>query len=345
MNRRRAVAVWLFGLAAMVFAMVVLGGLTRLTGSGLSMVEWKPVTGWLPPLGEADWQAVFARYRGTPEFEVVNRDMTLDGFKSIFWLEYLHRLWGRLMGVVFAVPFVVFLAAGWLNRRLVLRLLGVFVLGGLQGVLGWTMVKSGLVDVPEVDQYRLVAHLGLALVILAWLLWMALGQWFTETDPYAPDRLRRFARMPAVVVLVTVLSGGFVAGLDAGLAYNTFPTMDGEWVPSGLLAMDPVYVNPFENLITAQFDHRVMAALVVLAVAAFWVSGLFSHVAGRTRVAMNVLAAAVAVQVSLGIGTLLLLVPISLAALHQAGAVVLFAAALWVAFELRRPPDTLEASP
>ncbi len=228
MNRRRVVAAWLFGLAAMVFAMVVLGGLTRLTGSGLSMVEWKPVTGWLPPLGEGEWQAVFARYRETPEFEAVNRDMTLDGFKSIFWLEYLHRLWGRLMGVVFAVPFVVFLAAGWLNRLLVLRLLGVCVLGGRPGGLGWTMVKSGLVDIPEVDQYRLVAHLGLALVILGWLLWMALGQWFTETDPYAPDRLRRFARMPAAVVLVTALSGGFVAGLDAGLAYNTFPTMEGE---------------------------------------------------------------------------------------------------------------------
>ena len=342
MDRRKALAAWLFSLCAMVFIMVVLGGLTRLTESGLSMVEWKPVTGWLPPLTEAEWQAVFAKYRASPEYQQINEGMTLAGFKSIFWLEYVHRQWGRLMGVAFVVPLVVFLLAGLRDSGLVARLLAVFVLGGAQGALGWYMVQSGLVDVPEVDPYRLAAHLGLALMIFGWLLWMALGVLFGETDRFGGPALRWFAGATAALVFLTVLSGGFVAGLDAGLSYNTFPTMGGEWVPTGVLAMEPAYINVFENLITAQFDHRVLAAAVLLTVLALWVSGHRAHVPRRTRRALDLLLIMVMVQVTLGISTLLLFVPVPLAALHQAGAVTLFGLALWVAFELRRPPSEME---
>jgi heme a synthase len=338
MDKRKALAAWLFSLCAMVFVMVVLGGLTRLTESGLSMVDWKPLTGWLPPLTEAEWRAVFAQYQTSPEYKQINEGMTLAGFKSIFWLEYVHRQWGRLIGVAFVVPLAIFLLAGLRDWRLVAKLLAVFVLGGLQAALGWHMVESGLIDVPEVDQYRLVAHLGLALMILGWLLWLALGVLFRENDPFSGRVLSWFAGFTVALVFLTVLSGGFVAGLDAGLSYNTFPTMEGEWIPAGVLAMEPVYINVFENLITAQFDHRVLAAAVAMTVLALWLSGRWSHVSRRARRALDGLLMMVVVQVTLGISTLLFFVPVPLAALHQAGAVILFGMATWVAFELRRGP-------
>jgi len=234
-DRQRVIAAWLFAVCAMVFAMVVLGGVTRLTHSGLSMVQWRPVSGWLPPLGEAEWEQAFARYRHFPEYRELNPDLTLAGFKGIFWLEYVHRLWGRLIGLAFFVPFAVFLLRGWVDRRLAGKLFVLFLLGALQGLLGWYMVRSGLVERPDVSQYRLAAHLGTAFVIYGAMLWVALGLLHPPSGPRPrPARGAWFAYVVVGLVMLTALSGGFVAGLDAGFAYNTFPLMDGELVPAGL---------------------------------------------------------------------------------------------------------------
>lgn len=340
----RIIAFWLFAVAAMVFAMVVLGGLTRLTHSGLSMVEWRPLTGWLPPLGEAEWQRVFAEYRQFPEYREVNAGMTLGEFKGIFWLEFIHRLWGRAIGVAFAVPFLVFLALGWIERRMIPKLVLLFVLGGLQGVLGWFMVKSGLVDRPDVSQYRLVAHFALALVIYAALIWVALGLLAREPRPenVRSAGLARLAAVMTGLVFVTALSGGFVAGTDAGFAYNTFPTMDGQWIPDGLFAGDAPYLSPFEDITTIQFVHRILAITTLVGVLALSTAALRSPLAGRARAAAVLLAVAALGQVTLGVATLLLFVPVPLAAAHQAGAVALFTIVLWTLFELR--PDRREVA-
>lgn len=342
-RRRTVIAAWLYVLSLMVFAMVVIGGLTRLTGSGLSMVEWQPVTGWLPPMDEATWAAVFEKYKAYPEYRKINAAMTLLEFKDIFWLEYLHRLWGRIIGVAFLLPFVAFLLMGWVNWRLGLRLFGLFVLGGLQGVLGWYMVKSGLVDRPDVSQYRLAAHLCLALVIIAALLWTARGlntayraRW-ELLDPDGVAGLRRAAALLLIIVFCTAFSGALVAGLDAGLAYNTFPLMDGEWVPEGLFTMMPLYLNFFENITTVQFDHRVLALVTALSVAAFWIASRRYDMPPSTVTAVNCLLAAVIGQVSLGVITLLEVVPLSYAAAHQAGGAVLLICATWVLRELTPP--------
>ena len=336
----KPVAVWLLSICALIFAMIVLGGFTRLTESGLSMVNWHPVTGWLPPLDQAAWEQVFADYRQSPEYNKVNAGMSLSEFKSIFWLEYLHRLLGRIVGIAFFVPMVFFAAKGWIRGTLLGKVIGLFILGGLQGVLGWYMVKSGLVDRPDVSQYRLAAHLGLALVILVAVQWVALG--LLKPEPAdAPGgagvnrRLGRGAWALLGLIFVTILSGAFVAGLDAGHVYNTFPLMDGDLVPDGLWDLSPPYLNVFENIITVQFDHRVLAIGVLISVGIFhWRSGRVRLTASQ-RLAARALLAAALVQVGLGISTLVLVVPIPLAALHQAGAVVLLAVSLWLAHELR----------
>lgn len=329
-RQNRAIAVWLLVLCVMVFFMVVLGGLTRLTHSGLSMVDWKPVIGWFPPLSVAEWERVFENYRQTPEYLKINQNMTMEDFKFIFWFEYVHRLWGRVMGLAFAVPFVVFFLRGWIGWRLAPRLLVVFLLGALQGVLGWYMVKSGLVDRPDVSQYRLTAHLAAALVILGYMQWVALGL-------LGGSRRRRSFLAPwaagiAGLVFIAILSGGFVAGLDAGFAYNTFPLMDGQLVPDVLFAMEPLYLNFFENIVTVQFDHRVLTMIVLAVVLIFWSKS--RRLTGRQRRTVHVLAALAVFQVSLGIATLVLVVPLLLAVVHQAVAVLLFAAAIWTAHEL-----------
>ena len=338
----KVIAVWLYAVAAMVFAMIVLGGVTRLTQSGLSMTEWWPVTGWLPPLDAAAWEKMFAAYQASPQYKKLNAGMTIGEYEMIFWLEYLHRLWGRIIGVAFLVPLVIFVAKGWVGRPLAIRLFGLFVLGGLQGGLGWYMVMSGLVDEPRVSQYRLAAHLGLGVVIFAAILWTALdlratGTTTTGGAPAAPPRrLRRGALALVFLVFVTQLSGAFVAGLHAGLIYNTFPLMDGRWVPDAAFRLRPLHLNFFEDVATVQFDHRLLATLVVAATAWFWWRARGAALAANPRLAVNLLAVAAALQASLGIATLLLVVPVPLAALHQAGAVALLAAALWTAHALGR---------
>jgi len=335
----RGVAAWLFVCCALVFAMVVVGGVTRLTHSGLSIVEWQPIVGTLPPLSEAEWQQTFAKYQQTPEYRLVNHAMGLAEFKGIFWWEYFHRLLGRMIGVAFLVPLLGFVARRSIPRGYALRLFGIFLLGGLQGALGWYMVKSGLVDDPRVSQFRLTAHLGLALAIFAAMFWVALSlvhpQRAVLASP-AQRSARSWALGLAGLVFVTALSGGLVAGIRAGFAYNTFPLMNGSLVPPEIFMIEPWWRNFFWNMATVQFDHRALAWLIALLVPALWwklrtVDGL----PGRARYGGQWLLAAAAVQVALGIATLLLVVPIPLAAAHQAGAVALLAAALNVAHALR----------
>ncbi|MGC2856832.1 COX15/CtaA family protein [Novispirillum sp. DQ9] len=327
----RALHGWLVLLCLMVFVMVLLGGATRLTDSGLSMVEWQPLT-VLPPLGEDAWQAEFAKYQASPEFRHKTTYMTLGEFKGIFWLEYVHRLWGRLIGAAVLLPLAWFALRGAVDRRLGLRMGGLFVLGGLQGVLGWYMVRSGLVDHPEVSQYRLAAHLGLAIVLYAALVWMALT---LRRPGGALDAGGRRAAGLAALVFLTMLSGAFVAGLDAGLTYNTFPLMDGALVPRGLGVLEPAWRNHFENITAVQFQHRVLALATVGAAVLLRASLGGGALTPRRRRAANAVVAAALAQAGLGIATLVLVVPVPLAVAHQGGSLIVLAAVLWLMAESR----------
>jgi len=336
-RRQTAVAVWLLVCGAMVYAMVVLGGVTRLTESGLSMVDWRPLMGILPPLGEAEWIAVFERYKQSPEYQIVNRGMTVEGFRSIFWMEYIHRVWGRLIGVAFLVPFLYFLIRRRISRALAPKLVVLFVLGALQGLLGWYMVKSGLVRDPTVSQYRLTAHLGVAIAIYGFMLWVALDLLTPRQRGPAAGSAGLSGPAAALTWLIffTALTGGFVAGLDAGLSFNTFPLMAGQLIPDGLFMLSPLHLNFFENSVTVQFTHRVAAIATAFLVIAFWLRAGRTLGPGRARPAAHFLLAAAAVQVALGISTLVLEVPVPLAVAHQAGALALFTAAIWISHELR----------
>jgi cytochrome c oxidase assembly protein subunit 15 len=326
----RIIASWLFFLCGMVFVMVIVGGLTRLTHSGLSMVVWRPLTGWLPPMSSSEWQEVFSLYKGSPEFEKINFDMTIEGFKSIFWLEFVHRLWGRIMGIVFLIPFIFFIVKGWVTRNLLQRLVVIFVLAVFQGVLGWYMVKSGLIDNPDVSQYRLAAHFSAAVIIYGYMLWVALSLMTARQTPLKPatSGLSIAIIFTSVFIFITMISGGFVAGLDAGLIYNTFPLMDGQLVPTGLWELSPGYLNFFENIVTVQFDHRILAETTLVFVVGTWWIARKTNLPRGPRTAFNALFGMVLLQVALGIGTLIYVVPIGLASLHQVGSLVLFTFAL-----------------
>ena len=337
-DSRRAIAAWLFACCALVFAMVVVGGITRLTHSGLSIVEWQPVIGAVPPLDEAQWQAEFDKYKLSPEYRQRNFDMTLDGFKGIFWWEYGHRLLGRAIGAAFFLPFAYFLVRGAIRGALAWRLAGIFLLGGLQGAVGWLMVASGLVDDPRVSSIRLAAHLGIAFLIFGAMLWVALGL-TTGTGPRASKRLVRFSRLFAAVVFVQVISGALVAGIHAGLAYNTFPLMNGQWIPDEVMMIDPWWKNFIFNMATVQLDHRIIAMLVAFGALALWWGARRAEAAPRQRAWSLALLAAAALQVCAGIATLLAKVPIHLAAIHQAGALVVFTCALGLAHALQGGSD------
>jgi cytochrome c oxidase assembly protein subunit 15 len=315
--------------------MVVLGGVTRLTGSGLSMVDWQPLMGWLPPLSDDEWQRVFAMYQQSPEYLKINSHMDVEAFKGIFWLEFLHRLLGRAIGIVFSIPFIYFFARGYIKAREWPRYLLMFVLGGLQGVLGWYMVKSGLVDNPHVSQYRLTAHLFAAFLIYAYMFWVAMTLLFPASGN---GRHPWYGKSLAVTVLIsiTVLSGGFVAGLKAGKIYNTFPMMGDAWLPPGGMALEPWWRNFFDNIAVVQFDHRVLAITTFAAIIAFWLKARKAALPARSRAAVNALLHTAVLQVLLGITTLLLAVPIILGALHQAVAMLLFTVTLYILHSLRR---------
>jgi heme a synthase len=313
--------------------MVMLGGVTRLTHSGLSIVEWQPLVGALPPLDEQDWEEVFAKYRETPEYQKVNAGMSLDAFKGIFWWEYAHRLLGRAIGVAYLVPLLYFLWRRRISAALGRHIGVIFIVGALQGAMGWYMVKSGLVDDPRVSPYRLTAHLALALLIYGGTLWAAM-----ETLPPRNGAVKHagFGRLGAASLLITVtiflmaLSGALVAGNRAGLIYNTFPLMNGHWVPPDILALEPWYRNLFTNMVTVQFDHRVIAWLLVLLVPWFWWRAMLALRSPPARLACHLLLVAFVLQLCLGIATVLNAVPVALGTAHQAGALLLFTTALIV---------------
>jgi cytochrome c oxidase assembly protein subunit 15 len=338
-SAERAVAAWLLACCLLVFAMIVVGGVTRLTHSGLSITEWQPIVGTLPPLTEQDWRVAFDKYRATPEYRQVNKGMSLDAFKGIFWWEYFHRLLGRLIGVAYLVPLVWFAARRMVPTGYGWKLAGIFALGGLQGAMGWYMVQSGLVDDPRVSQFRLTAHLGLAFVILGAMLWVALSLLHPRREALATRgarSARRWAFGIVALVFAMVLTGGFVAGIRAGFAYNTFPLMNGAWIPPEILMLEPAWTNFFWNMATVQFDHRVGAWLLFFLVPVLWWK-LRSEdgVPPRAEQGGNALVAVLAIQIALGIATLLLVVPLPLAALHQAGAAIVFALAVYVAHAMR----------
>lgn len=333
-TQSRQVATWLFVCCGLVFAMVVLGGVTRLTGSGLSMVDWKPIMGWLPPLNDAEWQRTFEMYKLSPEFLKVNSHMDVNAFKGIFWLEFLHRLLGRTIGIVFALPFVYFFVKGYIVRREWPKYVLMFVLGGLQGVLGWYMVKSGLVDNPHVSQYRLTAHLVAAILIYAYMFWVGLSLLYAKSAEQHHAWHGRTILL-ATLIILTIISGGFVAGLKAGEIYNTFPMMGSYWIPPGLLALEPIWRNLFDNMTTVQFDHRILAISTFVLITVYWVKARKAEFTGRSRQAANALLVTATLQVILGISTLLLSVPIVLAAAHQAVALLLFTFTLYLTHSLR----------
>ena len=335
----RGVAVWLFVLAGMILVMVSLGGATRLTGSGLSIMEWAPIMGTLPPLSEAEWGRLYVLYQKIPQYGLINQGFGLDGFKGIFWLEWTHRLWGRLMGAVLFGPLVWFAVRGQISRGLAVRLGAVFLLGAAQGVVGWFMVSSGFqAESTAVSPYRLVVHLAMAVTLYVAVLWTALGVWREASGSVAgvADRgLRRLAHSVAGMVVLTMLAGGFVAGLKAGLTYNTFPLMDGHLVPEGYGSIVPWWRNVFENVAAVQFDHRVLATLTALVATGTVVHGLRRRVARGQVLALG---GAVAAQYALGVTTLLYVVPVGLGVAHQAVAMLVLTAALVLVYSLPKVP-------
>jgi cytochrome c oxidase assembly protein subunit 15 len=339
-RNRRLVAGWLFCVCAMLLVMIALGGATRLTGSGLSIMEWAPVSGILPPLDEAEWQRLYALYQQIPQYALLHDGFGIEGFKHIFWLEWVHRLWGRLIGIVFLLPLLGLWARGAIERRLVPRLILLFVLGGLQGAVGWFMVASGFFpDSTAVSPYRLVIHLSFALVLYATIFWTGLSVIRpVPPAPAAPERLRRLAQLSVAMVALTILAGGFVAGLHAGLTYNTFPLMDGRLVPLGYAQLGPFLRNLTENVAAVQFDHRLLATLTALVVTATVITGLRDAPRGPARLAVIALGVAVAVQYSLGVTTLLEVVPVGLGTAHQTVAVLVLTAALAALHAVRARP-------
>lgn len=332
----RAVLVWLLGVAAMVFIMAIIGAITRLTESGLSIMEWAPFSGALPPMSEAEWQRLFELYRQIPQYQLVNAGMTLEEFREIFWWEWIHRQWGRLIGLAFLLPFLWFLLRGRLPAWLKPHGWALLALGALQGAMGWFMVASGFAERTEVSQYRLALHLGLALLLYGYLLWLA----FRLAWP-APDlspgtaRLRRGLKGLLHLLILTLLSGALVAGLNAGMVYNTYPLMDGRLVPAGYWLHEPWFLSPFENVTAVQFNHRVLTLLTALLALVLWARSRSLALAPAARKALTVLALLVLLQMALGVATLLAAVPVSLGALHQAGAILVLTATLAALYLLR----------
>ena len=316
---------WLTLCAVTIFGMILLGGVTRLTESGLSMVDWRPIMGVVPPLSTDDWVYLFDQYKLYPEYQLVNQGMTLGEFKQIFWFEYLHRMLGRLIGLMFFIPFVVFLWMGKVRASLKPHLFTLLFLGGCQGLMGWYMVQSGLVDRPDVSQYRLTAHLGLAIAIYAYIVWLTIGL-------FSPERQQRDGAVTIVfsiigLVYLMILSGGFVAGTNAGLSFPTWPLMGDSFIPPALYREG--LASAFEHVTTIHFNHRMLAYLTGAVLITLAVLGLLKSTDRRLKVASVLMLTAVCFQIVLGISTVLSHVDLTIAAGHQSGAVVLFTTVLF----------------
>lgn len=332
---RSAINMWIATMIALVFSMVVVGGITRLTGSGLSIVEWAPIMGTLPPLNEHDWLEAFAQYQQYPQYRIDHPDMTLAQFKGIFFWEYVHRLLGRAIGLVFLVPFLWFWLRGCLSPRLRMRLLGALLLGGLQGAMGWFMVKSGLVDEPRVSHFRLAAHLGLAFLIMCYLLWLLLELQPRRHEGRVGTASLALRGVLGALLVVQIIYGAFVAGLRAGWGYNTFPRMGPDWLPAAATNLDPWWHNLVENPWMIQFLHRWIGTAVVLLVIWFWWrvrGGRYSLTQRKSAATLMVLTLA---QYLLGLYTLLNVVPLTPAVMHQGCAALVLLAYVWVLVTFR----------
>jgi len=323
----------------MVFSLILLGGAVRLTGSGLSMVDWRPITGVLPPLSDTEWLHAFAQYRQFPEYKEINFSMGLGEFKFIFMMEYAHRILARLTGIVYLLPFLTFLFMGRIESWLIPRLWGLFVLGGLQGLIGWYMVQSGLVDNPAVSQYRLTLHLMVAVIIYAYMIRLVVGLFYSDRLSSQAGFVNQFGGFAIAAVFIMIASGGMMAGTHAGFIFNTFPTMGGVWIPDQLWAMSPVWVNLFENAITIQFVHRGLA-LVVFIVVCIYAYLLYQRNTGIDRLICLVMIVMLANQITFGIAALLNGVPVALGVAHQAGAILLLTSILIARYQVPREPKT-----
>ncbi|XP_064630260.1 heme A synthase COX15-like [Lineus longissimus] len=345
----KLVGTWLLTCAGMAFGAVVIGGVTRLTESGLSMVDWHLIKGMKPPRTQEEWQNEFNKYQQFPEFKYseTHAKMTLTEFKFIWYMEYCHRMWGRTIGLMFAIPAVYFLKKGWISKALKPRLAIYGSLLVFQGLLGWYMVKSGLedkpesTDIPRVSQYRLASHLGAAFIFYTLLLYQGL-QLVLKPQPIKEfaklGRIRGFAHGLTALIFVTAMSGAFVAGLDAGLVYNSWPKMGDNWIPEDLWVFSPKWKNIFENTTMVQFNHRNLGETTVCAIAGFWWMCRKAPLPPRARMAVNALMGMALIQVSLGITTLLTYVPTPLAATHQSGSLILLSISIWLMKELKRIP-------
>ena len=331
----RPVAIWLLCGCFLIFCMVIIGGITRLTGSGLSITEWKPLMGAIPPLNDEDWLIAFQKYRQIPQFQKINYYFKIEDFKSIFWWEYVHRLLGRLIGIVFIVPFLWFYFKDKFDKSTIRKVLFLFLLGGMQGIIGWFMVKSGLSERTGVSHIRLAVHLITAFITFGFTLFFAL-EILNENKNYPSKKsIRRFVKILFTIVTIQIIYGAFVAGLHAGKIYNTFPSMNGKLIPEGLFYLQPGWVNFFDNLTTVQFIHRFFAGMIViLTFILFYLSGI-NKMNGIQKNGILFFMSAVFLQFVLGVFTLLTSVDITLAVLHQAGAFVLFSASVYLLFVFR----------
>jgi|TARA_B110000196_G_scaffold94296_1_gene81538 cytochrome c oxidase assembly protein subunit 15 len=332
----RQIYTWLFLCAGLIFCMILLGGVTRLTHSGLSMVEWKPLMGIIPPLNNKEWQASFDLYKLYPEYQKINMGMSISEYKYIFMYEYLHRILGRVIGIAFLIPFLFFYFTGRIKRKLIPKLLIMFFLGGFQGLLGWYMVKSGLVNIPSVSQYRLTAHLGNAVIIYAYILWVAFGlignSKYSLMKPISniTKGIRVGSYSITGLLFIMILSGGLVAGTRAGLAYSTFPLMGESFIPVGLYSLSPIWLSAFEDITTIQFNHRMFAYFLFVLILSFSVNAIRKFDSSIVRTAFTCMLILLTLQVCLGIATILLYVPVSIAAAHQSGAIALLTVSIFL---------------
>ncbi len=336
-NQTTAMVTWLIIINLLILTIIAVGGITRLTDSGLSMVDWKPIMGAIPPIGETQWQETFEQYKQFPQYKVVNHEISLQEFKSIFFWEYIHRLLGRIIGLVFFFPFLFFMLRGYAKGKLAAKLWMVFILGGAQGLLGWYMVKSGLVDRPFVSHYRLAAHLSVALLLFCYVVWVicSLTPFISHRHPSSrPAKLPKWGWIITALIAVQIVYGAFVAGLDAGYAFNTFPKMMHRWLPPGGMALEPAWKNFFDNAATVQFIHRVLGVLTLFGVAGFWSYGIRQRLNHRQQTALHTILVLTSIQFLLGLATLVLQVPLLLASLHQIAACLLIGSCIYLNYNL-----------
>ncbi len=334
----KQVAIWLIVIAGIIFCMIILGGVTRLTHSGLSMVDWNPIMGIIPPINDADWLRAFARYQEFPEYQKINQGMSVEQFKSIFYFEYFHRILGRLIGILFLIPFLYFWFRSFIRKSLLPQMAIMFFLGGCQGLLGWYMVKSGLINDPHVSQYRLTAHLISAVIIYCYILWVAFGLLTTNTERTTDQhsqKLFSISKILTLLIILMIITGGLVAGTRAGFVYNTFPLMNGKLIPDAMYTLHPLWLNWLENVTAIQFNHRVFAYGLLFLISSYCFAVYKYGTTARSRHAAILLLILLIAQVCLGVATILLHVPVLIASCHQGGAILLLTTILFITRELK----------